>query len=188
MEEMHNHFFRSGYSTIVRESRDFSCVITDRLGRIPVAPPMILHAPVYFHLISRVLQLYGGALEDGDVVVCNHPYEGNLPHASDVAVVAPIFHAGALVAFAGSIAHKADIGGVVPGSTYGQATEMFQEGMLLPPVKLYRAGQRDDDLVRLIAANSRQPRLLIGDLDGQVGVLRLARERVAALCASCGAG
>jgi N-methylhydantoinase B len=187
MEEMHHHFFRSGYSTIVRESRDFSCVITDCRGRIPVAPPMILHAPAYFHLISRILQLYDGALEDGDVVVCNHPYEGNLPHASDFAVVAPIFHAGEIVAFAGSIAHKADIGGVVPGSTYGQATEMFQEGMLLPPVKLYNAGRRNDDLVRLIAANSRQPRLLIGDLEGQVGVLRLARERVTVLCAGFGA-
>ncbi|MFL6796562.1 MAG: hydantoinase B/oxoprolinase family protein [Xanthobacteraceae bacterium] len=187
MEEMHYHFFRSGYSTIVRESRDFSCVITDRTGRIPVAPPMILHAPVYFHLISRILQIYEGTLEDGDVVLCNHPYEGNLPHASDFAVVAPIFHEGELVAFAGSIAHKADIGGMVPGSTYGQATEMLQEGMLLPPVKLYSAGQRQDDLLRLIGANSRQPRLLLGDLDGQVGLLHLARERVAALCASFGA-
>jgi N-methylhydantoinase B len=187
MEEMHYHFFRSGYSTIVRESRDFSCVITDRNGRIPVAPPMILHAPVYFHLINRILQVYDGTLEDGDVVLCNHPYEGNLPHASDFAVVAPIFHADELVAFAGSIAHKPDIGGVVPGSTYGQATEMFQEGMLLPPVKLYSAGRRDDDLLRLIGANSRQPRLLLGDLDGQVGVLQLARERVAGLCAGFGA-
>src|SRR6476659_3070461 len=84
-DEMHYHFSRSGYSTIVRESRDFSCVITDRSGRIPVAPPMILHAPVYFHLISRVLQVYDGALADGDVILCNHPYEGNLPHASDFA-------------------------------------------------------------------------------------------------------
>src|SRR6195256_1167108 len=187
VDEMHYHFFRSGYSTIVRESRDFSCVITDRNGRIPVAPPMILHAPVYFHLINRILQVYDGTLEDGDVVLCNHPYEGNLPHASDFAVVAPIFHADELVAFAGSIAHKPDIGGGVPGSTYGQATEMFQEGMLLPPVKLYSAGRRDDDLLRLIGANSRQPRLLLGDLDGQAGVLQLARERVAGLCAGFGA-
>jgi N-methylhydantoinase B len=186
MEEMHYHFFRSGYSTIVRESRDFSCVVTDPRGCIPVAPPMILHAPAYFHLISRILQIYDGSLEDGDVVLCNHPYEGNLPHASDFAVVAPIFHEDTLVAFAGSIAHKADIGGTVPGSTYGQATEMFQEGLLLPPVKLYSAGRRDDDLLRLIAANSRQPRLLLGDLDGQVGVLRLARERVSELCAGFG--
>ena len=182
MEEMHYHFFRSGYSTIVRESRDFSCVITDSSGRIPVAPPMILHAPVYFHLISHILEVYKNAITDGDIILCNHPYEGNLPHASDFAVVAPIFHQGALVGFAGSIAHKADIGGTVPGSTYGQATEMFQEGMLLPPVKLYRAGRRDEDMARLISANSRQPRLLLGDLDGQVGVLMLARQRVAELC------
>jgi N-methylhydantoinase B len=186
MEEMHYHFFRSGYSTIVRESRDFSCVIADRRGRIPVAPPMILHAPVYFHLINRIVQVYDRSLEDGDVVLCNHPYEGNLPHASDFAVVAPIFHAGELVAFAGSIAHKPDIGGVVPGSTYGQATETFQEGVLLPPLKLYRTGSRNDDLLNLIAANSRQSHLLVGDLEGQVGALHLGRQRVSALCTGFG--
>src|SRR5262245_38654535 len=74
VEEMHYHFYRSGYSTIIRESRDFSCVILDRDGRLIVAPPMFFHAPVYRHLVTRILSLYGAdAIKDGDVFVSNHP-------------------------------------------------------------------------------------------------------------------
>ena len=183
MEEMDYHFFRSGYSTIVRESRDFSCAIVDPNGRLLVAPWMFFHAPVYFHLVQRIIEIYGkDGLADGDVIVCNHPYEGNLPHVSDVAIIAPIFHRGRRVGFAGSIAHKADVGGVVPGSTYGQATEMFHEGMLLPPVKLYHAGELDEDVQRLIAANSRAPYLVLGDISGQVGATRIGRNHVQEMC------
>src|ERR1700737_2393092 len=83
VDEMHYHFYRSGYSTIIRESRDFSCVILDRAGRLIVAPPMFFHAPVYRHLVGRILQAYGGHTDDrgikgGDVFVSNHPYEGGL--------------------------------------------------------------------------------------------------------------
>src|ERR1700691_6108995 len=108
VDEMHYHFYRSGYSTIIRESRDFRCVILDRDGRLIVAPPMFFHAPVYRHLVGRILALYGEAdgIRDGDVFVSNHPYEGGLPHVSDMAFVAPVFAAGEIVAFAGSIAHK----------------------------------------------------------------------------------
>ena len=125
VEEMHYHFYRSGYSTIIRESRDFSCVILDRDGRLIVAPPMFFHAPVYRHLVGRILAVYGpgrapdgnDSIRDGDVFVSNHPYEGGLPHVSDMAFVAPVFAGDELVAFAGTIAHKADVGGTVAGST-----------------------------------------------------------------------
>ena len=120
MEEMHYHFYRSGYSTIIRESRDFSCVILDREGRLIVAPPMFFHAPVYPHLVERIRKAYGGGkpeIKDGDVFVSNHPYEGGLPHVSDMAFAAPVFAGGEIVAFSGSIAHKADVGGAVAGST-----------------------------------------------------------------------
>src|SRR3974390_3577892 len=126
VEEMHYHFYRSGYSTIIRESRDFSCVILDREGRLIVAPPMFFHAPVYRHLVARILELYAapGAIQDGDVFVSNHPYQGGLPHVSDMAFVAPVFADGKIVAFSGSIAHKADLGGTVPGSTPAHAPQM----------------------------------------------------------------
>ena len=187
MEEMDYRFYRSGYSTIVRESRDFSCVVADRNGRLAVAPPMFFHGTVYYHLIRRILDLYGAdGLADGDVFVCNHPYEGNLPHVPDMALAAPVFHGGKLVAFTASIAHKADMGGAVPGSTWGQATELFQEGLLLPPVRIARASAPDRDLERVIAANSRAPELVLGDMRAQIGVIGKGRERLQALCAQFG--
>jgi len=188
MEEMDYRFYRSGYSTIVRESRDFSCVVTDRTGRLAVAPPMFFHGPVYFHLIGRILEIYGeDGLSDGDTLVCNHPYEGNLPHVPDMALVTPVFHDGSLVAFTASIAHKADMGGAVPGSTWGQATELFQEGLLLPPVKVVRAGTPNSDLQRLIASNSRAPELVLGDMNAQIGITGIGRDRLKALCRTFGA-
>ena len=188
MEEMDYRFYRSGYSTIVRESRDFSCVVTDRQGRLAVAPPMFFHGPVYFHLIQRILGLYGeDGLADGDTLVCNHPYEGNLPHLPDMALVTPVFHEGALVAFTASIAHKADMGGAVPGSTWGQATELFHEGLLLPPVKIVKAGMPNTDLERLIAGNSRAAELVLGDMHAQIGVTGIGRDGVKRLCDRFGA-
>ena len=182
MEEMDYHFYRSGYSTIVRESRDFSCVIVDPKGRLLVAPWMFFHAPVYFHLVQRILRDYGEELADGDVFVTNHPYDGNMPHASDMGFVAPIFHDGTLVAFAATIAHKADVGGTVPGSTYGSATEIYHEGMMLPPVRIHREGKPVDDMMRLIAANTRAPYVVLGDISGQIGVTRIGRRHMQEMC------
>jgi N-methylhydantoinase B len=192
VEEMHYHFYRSGYSTIVRESRDFSCVILDREGRLIVAPPMFFHAPVYRHLIGRILALYepertGEGIRDGDVFVSNHPYEGGLPHVSDMAFVAPVFADGKIVAFAGSIAHKADLGGTVAGSTSANATEMYQEGLLIPPVKIRDAGRPLPDVERLILGNSRQPALVRGDMNAQIAVTQMGAARVKELCARFGA-
>src|SRR5262249_54637477 len=189
VDEMHYHFYRSGYSTIIRESRDFSCVILDREGRLIVAPPMFFHAPVYRHLVRRILEVYGGtnAIKDGDVFVSNHPYEGGLPHVSDMAFVAPVFAAGEIVAFAGSIAHKAEVGGAVAGSTSADATEMFQEGLLVPPLKIVDAGIAQTDVERIILANSRQAGLMRGDIQAQIAVTQMGAQRVKELCARFGA-
>src|SRR5256714_9904793 len=156
VDERHYHFYRSGYSTIIRESRDFSCVILDRDGRLIVAPPMFFHAPVYRHLVGRILKGYGGStdvIKDGDVFVSNHPYEGGLPHVSDMAFVAPVFAAGEIVALSGSIAHKADVGGGVAGPASADATEMFQEGLSEPPLQTVAAGMAQTDVERIILSN-----------------------------------
>ena len=182
VEEMHYHFYRSGYSTIIRESRDFSCVILDRDGRLIVAPPMFFHAPVYRHLVTRILALYGGrdadGIREGDVFVSNHPYEGGLPHVSDMAFVAPIFAGGAIIGFSGSIAHKADVGGTVPGSTSANATELYHEGLLIPPIRIRAQGRALADVERLILANSRQPDLVRGDVQAQIAVTEMGAARV----------
>jgi N-methylhydantoinase B len=187
VDEMHYHFYRSGYSTIIRESRDFSCVVLDRNGRLIVAPPMFFHAPVYRHLVGRILEVYGSGVAEGDVFVSNHPYEGGLPHVSDMAFVAPVFANGEIVAFTGSIAHKADVGGTIPGSTSANATEIFQEGMLLPPVRIWKAGELLPDVERLILANTRQPDLVHGDVTAQIAVTHNGAQRVQELCARFGA-
>ena len=188
VDEMHYHFYRSGYSTIIRESRDFSCVIVDRGGRLIVAPPMFFHAPVYRHFIGRVLELYQpGEIRDGDVFVSNHPYEAGVPHVSDMGFVAPIFHDGSLIGFSGSLAHKADIGGTNPGSTSADATEIYHEGLLLPPVKICDGGTFNTDLERVILGNSRQPDLVRGDIRAQIGATLMGVTRMQALAARFGA-
>ena len=188
VEEMHYHFYRSGYSTIIRQSRDFSCVVLDRAGRLIVAPPMFFHAPVYRHLVGRILELYDGCIHEGDVFVSNHPYEGGLPHVSDMAFVAPVLARGEIVAFAGSIAHKADVGGAVAGSTSANATEIFQEGLLLPPIKILDAGSVQTDIERIILDNSRQPELMRGDIRAQIAVTRMGARRMSELCERFGVG
>jgi len=193
VEEMHYHFYRSGYSTIIRESRDFSCVILDRDGRLIIAPPMFFHAPVYRHLVGCILALYPAqtpnGVRPGDVFVSNHPYEGGLPHVSDMAFVAPVFdNDGSMVAFAGSIAHKADVGGTVAGSTSANATEMYHEGVLIPPIRIWDAGRPLPDIERLILGNSRQPALVRGDMHAQIAATQMGAARVKVLCERFGAG
>ena len=184
VEEMHYHFYRSGYSTIIRESRDFSCVILDRTGRLIVPPPMFFHAPVYRQLVGRIIEVYAkdNGIEEGDVFVSNHPYEGGLPHVSDMAFVAPVFAEGKIAAFAASIAHKADVGGAVAGSTSANATEMFQEGLLLPPIKIVAAGNVQTDIERIILANSREPALMRGDIHAQIAATEMGARRIRELC------
>ena len=188
VDEMHYHFYRSGYSTIIRESRDFSCAIVDREGRLIVPPPMFFHAPVYRHFVGRILELYDADdIRDGDVFVSNHPYEAGVPHVSDMGFVAPIFADGKLIGFSGSIAHKADIGGTNPGSTSANSTEMYHEGLLLPPVKFHRAGELNADLERVILGNSRQPYLVRGDIHAQVAATMMGVVRMQELATRFGA-
>jgi N-methylhydantoinase B len=148
---------------------------------------MFFHAPVYRHLVGRIRKLYGETIADRDMFVSNHPYEGGLPHVSDMAFVAPIFSADTLIGFAGSIAHKADVGGTMPGSTSATATEIFHEGLLLPPVKMESAGAFNADLERLILANSRQPELMRGDMRAQMAATRMGAARMQELAARFGA-
>lgn len=187
VDEMHYHFYRSGYSTIIRESRDFSCVILDRNGRLIVPPPMFFHAPFYKHFVNRTLELYTReGLQDGDVIVSNHPYEAGVPHVSDMAFIAPIFVEGILIGFSGSCAHKADIGGMNPGSTSANSTEIYHEGLIMPPVKITAEGIYDEDLERLILTNSRQPELVRGDVRAQIAATEMGVKRMQEHCTRFG--
>lgn len=185
--EMQNSLFRTGYSTIVRESQDASCAIMNAKGEV-VAQHVVLplHIGSFPACCEAVLRSYGDDIAEGDAFLINHPYEGGSPHAPDMAVITPVFQAGELIAFCGSIAHKSDIGGPVPGSCSGQAKETFNEGLHLPAVRYQRGHQRNLEIERIIAANSRTPELVLGDIRGQLGSARLGERRLGELTTKFG--
>ena len=185
VQEMQDSIFRTGYSTIVRETQDAGCMLFDAAGNV-VGEHAIL--PLHVAALPEVVRAVCAAFDDiapGDAFICNHPYTG-VTHSSDMAVVTPVFADGELIAFCGSIAHKSDLGGVVPGTTYGGAREVFQEGILFPPVRFVAAGHTQSAIEEILRANSRTPDLIIGDIRGQVGVARLGERRLAELIARYG--
>jgi N-methylhydantoinase B len=179
VQEMQNSLFRTGFSTIVRESQDASCALMNAKGEV-IAQHVVLplHIGAFPACTGAVIAAFRDTIVEGDAFIINHPYHGGSPHAPDIAVITPVFVAGALFGFCGSIAHKSDIGGPVPGSCSGQAREIFNEGLHLPAVR-YQAGFRPNaDIERLIGANSRTPELVLGDIRGQLGADRLGEKRL----------
>jgi N-methylhydantoinase B len=187
VQEMQNSLFRTGFSTIVRESQDASCALMNANGEV-VAQQVVLplHLGAFAACTAAVIKAFGNEFAQGDAFLINHPYQGGSPHAPDIAVITPAFVDGTLVGFCGSIAHKSDIGGPVPGSCSGQAREIFNEGLHLPAVRYQREYHANTDLERLIAANSRTPELVLGDIRGQLGADRLGERRVGELMTKLG--
>src|ERR671919_1957913 len=126
-------------------------------------------------------------LEPGDVLITNDPYSGGGTHLSDVSLIVPIFYEGELVAFSASKAHWTEVGGKDPGSWTTDATEVFQEGLQFPCVKLYEGGRPVQSLIDLIAANVRLPDMTLGDMNAQAASLRLGERRFQELCDKYGA-
>jgi N-methylhydantoinase B len=186
VQEMQNSLFRTGFSTIVRESQDASCALMNAKGEV-VAQHVVLplHIGAFPACCAAVLKEFDDIAE-GDAFLINHPYQGGSPHAPDMCVITPVFVDGKLFGFAGSIAHKSDIGGPVPGSCSGQARETFNEGLHLPAVRYQRRGVTSGDIERIIAANSRTPELVLGDIRGQVGSGRLGEQRLLELVSKYG--
>src|SRR5215470_611948 len=182
VQEMQNSLFRTGFSTIVRESQDASCALMNAKGEV-VAQHVVLplHIGAFPACTAAVIEAFPISIQDGDAFIINHPYHGGSPHAPDIAVITPVFVDDALFGFCGSIAHKSDIGGPVPGSCSGQAREVFNEGLHLPAVRYQSRYVTNDDLERIIAVNSRTPELVLGDIRGQLGADRLGERRLIAL-------
>ena len=183
VQEMQNSLFRTGYSTIIRESQDASCAILNCHGDV-VAQHVVLplHMGAFPASAVAILKTYPpDEIHQGDAFITNHPYLGGSPHAPDMGVFTPIFFKGAWVGFAANMAHKSDIGGTVPGSGSGNAREIYQEGLHLPPVKYMSRFEPVKELEAVISANSRTAAVVIGDLRGQVGAARLGERRMAEL-------
>jgi N-methylhydantoinase B len=187
VQEMQNSLFRTGFSTIVRESQDASCALMNAKGEVVAQHAVLpLHIGAFPACCGAVIAEFDETIAEGDAFLINHPYEGGSPHAPDICVISPVFCEGALFGFCGSIAHKSDIGGPVPGSCSGQAREIFNEGLHLPVVRYWRAGKPLPDIERIIGANSRTPELVLGDIRGQLGADRLGEKRLNELAAKYG--
>ena len=181
-QEMGTHMMRAAYSPIFSESRDFSCALFDRRGRM-IAQGRFnpAHLGAIGETVRCVLDELGvESFGPGDVVLHNDPFRGGC-HMPEHMLLRPVFHGGELVAFAATIGHMAEIGAVTVGSFAATATEVYQEGLRLPPVKLVRAGEPVEDVWKIILSNHRTPRSSWGDLHAMIGSLELADRRLHAL-------
>ena len=188
-EAMAHALFHSGYSPILRESQDGTAGLTDAAGRvIMVGGGLQYHSILYTKAVESLLAAYpGDELREGDSYVCNDPYQAGNSHVPDMVVATPVFYRGARIAFAVSVAHKADVGGLVPGSSGAGSREIFHDGLRLPPVRYWTADGVVPEIERIVRTNSRVPDVVVGDLRGQVGATRLGAERLCALCDEYGA-
>jgi N-methylhydantoinase B len=180
-DEMAVTICRTTYSGVLRDNMDFSTGIADAEGRL-VAQGLTL--PVHLGSIRTALKAmmdkYEGRIEDGDVFVLNDPFEGGM-HLPDIFILKPIFYGGTLVAFAATTAHHVDVGGHVPGSNSANSSEVFQEGLRIPPLKLVRRGEPDESLWTLLRSNVRLPVQLLGDVRAQLAACEIAQRKVVAL-------
>ena len=184
-DEMDATLFRSAFNPIIAEARDAShglyhAETGDTLVQGKAGLPIFVGAMAF--AVRAVIEKSAkqGDLADGDVYIFNDPYEGGT-HLSDFKLVRPFFRNGRVFCWLASVGHWHDVGGNVPGNYNPAATECFQEGMLIPPVKLFAKGVLRTDVVDIVTANSRLPNSAYGDLNGQISALDLGARRLASL-------
>ena len=181
-DEMDATLFRSAFNPIIAEAHDASHGIYDAItGETLVQGKSGL--PIFVGVMAFAVKAVidkvarDGGLEDGDVYIFNDPYDGGT-HLSDFRLVKPIYRNGEVFCYLASVGHWHDVGGNVPGNYNPEATECFQEGMLIPPVKLFSAGVLNSDIVDILSSNSRLPNSLYGDMNGQINALDLGKQRL----------
>jgi N-methylhydantoinase B len=171
VREMEVAVMRTGFSTIVRESRDFSCCLTDHEGQVVGQGGHPSHMGAYPESVRGLLQFFSlDDMADGDAFLINHPYYSGCPHANDMVVLTPVMDEGRVVAFASSMGHTPDIGGVAAGSRNATARDLFGEGLQLFPMRFMREHCLLQDAASIVRANSRVPDMMIGDLSAKAGV------------------
>jgi N-methylhydantoinase B len=185
---MEHALYHSGYSPILRESKDGTAGLTDPDGRVViVGGGLQYHSLPYERAVAAVLERYPREnLRPGDSFVVNDPYRAGNPHVPDFVALTPGFVDGELIGWGVSIAHKSDVGGLVPGSSGAGAREIYHDGMLIPPVRYQTAAGVNEVVEEVIRANSRTPDVVLGDLRGQVGSTRIGVQKLGELCAEYG--
>ena len=186
VREMRASIIRASYSPVIYELDDFSCALFNARAQMVAQsddhPGHVMPMP---WTVRDALEDLGEPLVPGDIVLLNDPYRGGT-HLNDVTLIHPIFDADALVLLAVVRTHWADVGGMTPGSYSGLATNVFQEGLRLPALKLYAADRLNEPVMAIIRANMRLPEHRMGDLAAMTGTCRVAEARVGQLFAKYG--
>ena len=180
-ENMAHTLYRTAHSTFVKETEDFTTQVTDAAGNC-IAVPMDLGATWYSGITYGRAMAMIPSYEPGDIAFTNDPYSGYVAtHVPDVHMWKPIFHEGEVVCFACGHIHNTDMGGAVPASLSRALTEVHQEGVRFPPMKLYRRGELNEDLLRAMLHNVRKPEQNLGDLKAFVGALNTGERKLRAI-------
>lgn len=183
-EAMFDTVARTSMSPIIYEALDYAVGITDGDGRLLAqGNGVITFLAAMSLVVESTLEVYGDndPLQEGDVIISNNPYAGGGTHLSDIAIITPVFYQGKRVAFTVNKAHWTDIGGTNPGSVSTQSTEIFQEGIQFPFVKIKEGGKLNQSIIRMIEANVRMPKSTLGDLYAGIAANDVGAERVLAI-------
>lgn len=177
-EEMGIALKKSAYSPNIKERMDHSCAIFNHRRELIAQAE---HIPVHLGSMALAVKLgieqYPGTLESGDIILLNDPYISGT-HLPDLTLIAPIFHEDTLIGYAANKAHHTDVGGKAPGSLAADSTELYQEGLIIPPVKFVKRGVIDSEISRLIRSNVRTPEVQMGDLRAQIAANNTGQRRV----------
>jgi N-methylhydantoinase B len=178
---------RTARSEIVKDVMDYSAALCDRHGRmVAQAKTIALHLGAVPEAMAAILKRYGDDLHPGDAIVLNDPYRGGM-HLPDIFMFVPIFHGGALQGFSVVICHHTDVGGRVAGSNASDSTEIYQEGLRIPVMKLYERGVINETLAGIIEINVRVPDRVLGDLYAQYAACQVGIREMGKLCDRYGA-
>lgn len=178
-DEMEHTLLRAAYSSIVKEGLDASAAIFDKHGRnIAQAAAIPIHLGCMIPAVERIVSDYREEeIAPGDVFVLNDPYAGGT-HLPDIAIIMPVFLEDELFAFTVTMSHHQEMGGKTPGSLPTDATEIFQEGLQIPPMKLVEAGQEISQVFQILERNVRTPEVVLGDLRAQLAACTVGANRL----------
>ncbi len=182
-EEMGVAVVRGAYSTLIKEGGDATSAIFDNEGRLVAqsrGAPLMHLSSLRPSLRELLVDFPRESMRDGDAYIFNDPYRGGI-HSNDIMLFRPVFVDGKLTFFTTALVHVADVGGISAGGLPANATEMYHEGLILPPVKLYDAGKPNESLIKIIGANSRTPEKVLGDVYALLAAANVGAVRLAAL-------
>ena len=183
--EMQHSLLRSAFSPIVKEGLDASASLFTLGGETLAQSISIpIHLGTLIPIVGEILKRNPvETLAEGDIFIMNDPYLGGT-HLPDIAIIMPVFVDGRPLGLSATMAHHQDVGGMTPGSVPTNATEIFQEGIRIPPLKLASAGKIDENLMQILRLNVRLPDLFMGDINAQIAACNVGRRRLRELCAN----